>query len=37
MIFSSAPPINRQDIYVNDEHLEPALLYKHGASEAGQE
>ena len=34
---SPAPPIYLQDTYTNDKDLESALLYKHGASEAGQE
>ena len=35
--FPPAPPIHLQDTYINGKHLESALLYKHGASEAGQE
>ena len=37
MIFPPAPPIHLQDTYMNDKHLESALLYKHRASEVGQE
>ena len=35
--FPLATPINLQDTYINDKHLESALLYKYGESEAGQE
>ena len=37
LFISPAQPIHLQDTYINDKHLEPALVYKHGASEAEQE
>ena len=37
LFFPPASSIRIQDAYINEKHLESVLLYKHGASEAGQE
>ena len=37
LFFYPAELIHLQDAYMNDKHLESALVYKHGASEAEQE
>ena len=37
LFFPPVSSIHTQDAYINDKHLESALLYKDGVSESGHE